>query len=67
MNEKNKASKIIKDGKKTYVINSKISLFANKNLERVLISLMLRELEKSRNSSFSYGYICKTSLKNGII
>ncbi|HEM4225486.1 hypothetical protein HO474_00650 [Streptococcus suis] len=48
MNEKNKASKIIKDGKKTYVINSKTSLFANKNLERVLISLMLRELEKSR-------------------
>lgn len=48
MNEKNKASKIITDGKKTYIINSKSSLLASKNLERVLISLMLRELEKSQ-------------------
>lgn len=43
----NKHSKIIKDGRKTYIINSKPSLLANKNLERILISLMLRELEKS--------------------
>lgn len=48
INEKNKASKIIKDGKKIYVINSKSGLLANKDLERVLIRLMLRELEKSR-------------------
>ncbi|HEM2678847.1 TPA: hypothetical protein U0513_000292 [Streptococcus suis] len=50
MNEKNKTSKVIKDGKKIYVINSKSGLLANKNLERVLIRLMLRELEKSRKT-----------------
>ena len=43
-----KYSKTIKDGKKTYIITSKLSLIANKDLERILISLMLRELEKSR-------------------
>ncbi|HEL1935213.1 TPA: hypothetical protein ACHWN8_001930 [Streptococcus suis] len=48
MSEKNKASKVITDGKKTYIINSKSGLLANKDLERVLIRLMLRELEKSR-------------------
>lgn len=45
---KKHSTKVIKDGKKTYIINSFLEDNSNRNIANILFTLMLRELEKDK-------------------